>query len=276
MGFQFVSCADYGLDRSTEVFARGYSDYFVKLALTPAVLLNMVRVDSVDLAASRVALRAGVAVGAAAIARRGWSCRLAGMAVAPEARRIGAGRALLDLVLAEAKARGEREMSLEVIQDNAAALALYENAGFRRVRALVGCEGPAQKGAPPDDSLREVDLRAMAAAVAQHGLGDLPWQVSAETLAQLGPPSVAYRLGAAWLALTPAPAGDTVAVRGFATERNARRQGAMKTLIRAAMARNPATTWRFSAVFPEEIIGAFEAAGLKRGAMKQWQMARVI
>ena len=273
MPLQFVSAAEYGLERTAEVFARGYADYFVKLALTPAALLNMVRVDGVDLAASRIALRDGVAVGAAAIARRGWGCRLAGMAMVPEARRTGVGHALLDLTSAEAATRGEREMNLEVIQDNLPAVALYENAGFRRVRALCGCEGPAAQEAAPDESLRQVDLRTVAAAIAQHGLSDLPWQVSAETIAQLTPPSLGYRLGAAWLALTPAPAGDTVTVRGFVVEKSARHQGAMRALIRAAMARHP-VTWRFSAVFPEEIIGVFEAAGLARGAMRQWQMSR--
>jgi GNAT superfamily N-acetyltransferase len=195
------------------------------------------------------------------------------MAVVPEARRTGVGRALLDLVVAEAATRGEREMNLEVIQDNAPAVALYENAGFRRVRALCGCEGPAAKDAVPDESLREVDLRGVAAAIAQHGLSDLPWQVSAETIAQLTPPSVGYRLGAAWLALTPAPAGDAVTVRGFVVEKSARHQGAMQALVRAARARHP-VLWRFSAVFPEELVGVFEAAGLTRIAMRQWQMAR--
>ena len=273
MSLHFVSAADYGVERTAEVFARGYADYTVKLALTPAALLNMVRVDGVDLASSRIALRDGVAVGGAAIARRGWGCRLAGMAVVPEARRAGAGRALLDLVVAEATARGEREMNLEVIQGNAPAVALYEKTGFHRLRVLCGCEGPAAKDAAPDDSLREVDLRAVAAAVAQHGLPDLPWQVSAETIAQLTPPSLGYRLGPAWLALTPAPAGDTVTVRGFVVEKTARRQGAMRALIRAAMARH-AVAWRFSAVFPEEITGVYEAAGLTRITMRQWQMSR--
>lgn len=275
MSLQFVSAAEYGLERTAEVFTRGYADYFVKIAITPAVLLNMVRVDGVDLAASRIALRDGMAVAAAAVARRGWGCRLAGMAVVPEARRARVGRALLDLLAAEAAARGEREMNLEVIQDNTAAVALYETAGFRRMRALAGCDGPAAKDAAPDDSLREVDLRAVAAAIAQHGLSDLPWQVSAETVAQLTPPSLGYRLGPAWLALTPAPTGDAMTVRGFVVEKAARRQGAMRALIRAAMARHPAA-WRFSAVFPEEITGVFEAAGLKRSALKQWQMSRVL
>lgn len=273
MSLQFVSAAEYGLERTAEVFTRGYADYFVKIAITPAVLLNMVRVDGVDLAVSRIALQEGVAVAAAAIARRGWGCRLAGMAVVPEARRAQVGRALLDLIVAEAAARGEREMNLEVIQDNVAAVALYETAGFCRMRALCGCEGPAAKDAAADDSLREVNLRAVVSAIAQHGLSDLPWQVSAETIAQLTPPSLGYRLGPAWLALTPAPTGDAVTVRGFVVEKASRRQGAMRALIRAAMTRHP-VTWRFSAVFPEEVTGVFEAAGLTRITMRQWQMRR--
>jgi ribosomal-protein-alanine N-acetyltransferase len=55
------------------------------------------------------------------------------LAVAPEARRRGLGRALLDAGLAAAAASGAEAMFLEVAADNAAALALYAGAGFDRV-----------------------------------------------------------------------------------------------------------------------------------------------
>jgi len=50
--------------------------------------------------------------------------------VAPLHRRHGGGRALLALAMAEAQRRGARRMFLEVAEDNWAARALYENAGF--------------------------------------------------------------------------------------------------------------------------------------------------
>jgi len=52
------------------------------------------------------------------------------LAVAPEERRRGIGRTLLEAVLGEARERGVREVSLEVAEENAPAIRLYESAGF--------------------------------------------------------------------------------------------------------------------------------------------------
>lgn len=61
---------------------------------------------------------------------------LISMWVAPEARRSGVGRALVETVVAEA---GDQPLRLRVMADNAAAIAFYEGCGF------------ALTGAPPDD-----------------------------------------------------------------------------------------------------------------------------
>nr|WP_170301137.1 ribosomal protein S18-alanine N-acetyltransferase [Frigidibacter albus] len=63
-------------------------------------------------------------------------CALAGeaelltLAVAPDARRAGTGARLVAQFLAEAAARGAETAFLEVAEDNHAARALYERAGF--------------------------------------------------------------------------------------------------------------------------------------------------
>lgn len=63
------------------------------------------------------------------------------LAVAPSARRRGIGRALLSGFEAEALARGAGVAFLEVAADNAAALALYDRAGFRRAGLRRGYFG---------------------------------------------------------------------------------------------------------------------------------------
>jgi ribosomal protein S18 acetylase RimI-like enzyme len=56
-----------------------------------------------------------------------------GMYVAPEARRSGAGRALLAAAIAYAKAReGTLQLTLTVTEGNAHAIDLYASAGFER------------------------------------------------------------------------------------------------------------------------------------------------
>lgn len=67
------------------------------------------------------------------------------LAVAPEARRLGTGRALVAGFAAEARRRGAVQAFLEVAEDNAGARALYAGAGWaeagRRRGYLAGPGG---------------------------------------------------------------------------------------------------------------------------------------
>lgn len=92
------------------------------------------------------------------LARRGSDGRPAGMAdvvvspaslalslywqlrdlyVAPEHRRVGAGRALVDAVVADARAAGAARVSLQTEVGNDRAVALYRSAGFEVVDELT-------------------------------------------------------------------------------------------------------------------------------------------
>jgi len=274
MSFEFPSLLEFGLDSASVVLNRGFSDYFVPIQSSPAILAHMARVDSVDLAASRIAVRDGRAVGAALVARRGWTSRLAGMAIVPEARRGGVGRTIMDRLLDEARARKDRAMVLEVIEQNEPAVRLYERCGFGKVRRLVGHAG--RPATPPADealpSLEEIDPRELAKLVAAHGVPHLPWQVSAETVAQATPPAYAVRAGSS-AALFSDLAGATILIRALITDPTARGQGSSRALLRAMFARYPQKEWRASAIFPEEMSEAFVAAGLERTPLTQWQMS---
>ncbi len=78
--------------------------------------------------------------GAAVVLFRSGSevARLYSLAVAPEARGRGVGRALLAAVLAAARRHGARRVRLEVRDTNEVALSLYRTAGFRAVASLPG------------------------------------------------------------------------------------------------------------------------------------------
>ncbi len=62
--------------------------------------------------------------------RAGGDCLLEDLFVAAAARGTGLGRALLEATLDRARARGCRRVELDVNESNAAALRLYESAGF--------------------------------------------------------------------------------------------------------------------------------------------------
>jgi ribosomal protein S18 acetylase RimI-like enzyme len=274
MPLSYPSVTEFGLDQAAELLTRGFADYVVPIRLNAAALLAMIRQDSVDPGASRIVLDEGEPVGAALIARRGWTSRLAGMALIPESRARGIGEQLVRRLLAEAAGRGERAMTLEVIEQNARAVRLYERCGFRTDRRLVGFAGRPRVEAPVRKA-EEVDIREVARALTAWGPADLPWQLSGETLAQAGAPGLAYRDGPAFVALSD-PSGPTVMVRALVTEPASRRRGLATALLRDVMARHPDREWRVSAVWPEELGGVFAKLGLERTALTQWQMTAAV
>jgi [ribosomal protein S18]-alanine N-acetyltransferase len=63
----------------------------------------------------------------------GLEAEIADLAVAPEARRLGIGRALLERAIAELRQAAVRTIYLEVRESNLAARTLYEANGFESV-----------------------------------------------------------------------------------------------------------------------------------------------
>jgi putative acetyltransferase len=84
--------------------------------------------------AFHVAREDGVAVGTAALVDRGdGSAEIKRMFVTDAARGLGVGRALLEAVEAHARSRDITVVQLETGVPQAAAIALYERAGYRHI-----------------------------------------------------------------------------------------------------------------------------------------------
>lgn len=261
---------DYGLQEAVTLMNLGFSDYFIHIELTLPIFLNMARTESIDLGSSRIIWLDDEAVGIALIARRGWTSRLATMAIAPASRGRGAGRAAMDLLLAEASTRGDHAMVLEVIENNAPAVRLYEACGFHTERRLVSYEGTFA-GTEERAELKEVDIREVARLVTMYGLDDLPWQISGESLAQSGAPSKGYQLDDACVVISN-PEAEQVAIRSLIVRPESRGQGQARRLIEAVIAKYPGKKWLVPALCPEEVGPVFEKVGLQRGELSQLQM----
>jgi GNAT superfamily N-acetyltransferase len=261
---------DHGLQETVDLMNLGFSDYFIHIELTLPLFLNMVRVDGIDLGHSRVIYVDGDGAGAALIARRGWTSRLAAMCLAPASRGRGAGRATMDLLLTEALSRGDHSMVLEVIERNAPGVRLYESCGFKTRRRLLSYEGtfPQSEAAAP---LQPVDIREAARWVIVHGLDDLPWQLSGESLVQSGPPSTAWGLDRACIVLSNTDA-EQVAIHSLIVLPDSRGQGHASRLVKAVLSHYPNRKWVIPALCPEEAGGFFERIGFERGSLSQLQM----
>lgn len=74
----------------------------------------------------------GAVLGYALLKVRGRQAHLESLAVDPDARRLGLGRALLRAAEEACLARGALHMRLEIREDNPAAYALYRSLGYRQ------------------------------------------------------------------------------------------------------------------------------------------------
>jgi GNAT superfamily N-acetyltransferase len=270
MDLELASIPDHGLEKIVKLLNQGFADYFVPIELDTAAFLSMLVHDGVGSTSSRVVLRDGEAVGVALIARRGWSSRLAGMAIVPSARRAGVGKWLMAQLLAQAKGRGERRMVLEVIEQNTPAVQLYEGCGFRVIRRLVSLTA-SRPEIDGQTELSEVDVREVARLVTTYGLPDLPWQISGESLACLGPPNRAYRKGAACIVISD-PDAPRIGINCLLVEPHARRGGQATRLLKAVLARHSGKEWSVPALCPQEIGSVFEKVGFVTGELSQLQM----
>jgi ribosomal protein S18 acetylase RimI-like enzyme len=149
-------------------FTAGYEGYFMPIKVDEPTLAFMVDAWDIDLARSRAALRDGEAIGVTMLGVRGERGWIGGLGVAVPERRHGVGRALMEAVLETAPP----VVGLEVIEQNEAALRLYEDLGFERTRLL---EVWSLSGDVPTASARTADPRPL-------GQTDLPWQRADESL----------------------------------------------------------------------------------------------
>ena len=182
----------------------------------------MLRKDGIDLTASRVLIVEDQPCGIALIARRGLDQPAGGdghrQGNARQRRRLMVHGALIR----EARQRGDHEMVLEVIEQNEPAVKLYRRSGFQTVRRLIGFTRRGKDAQENEESsLHKVDLHEMGRLVSQHGLADLPWQLSGESIAQLNPPACAYRNGQAYLVVSN-PEAEHVVIWSLLVEPEAR------------------------------------------------------
>lgn len=281
---------NYPLTTIAAVLTEGFSGYFVPIHITEAALHQMVRQQSIDFSTSYMICAESHAnegkaennepVGVALVARRGWTSRLAAMSIVPEHRGQGAGTDVMAQLIADSKTRGDREIVLEVIEQNEPAVKLYQNVGFATVRRLVSY---AQKTTAPLNSphipthtstLQEINMTDLARHLHQYGPADLPWQLSAETLATFSPPARAFELDHAWLALSD-PSQAKIAIYSLFTPPDARNQGKARRIVEAAMKEFPQKEWAVPALCPEECGGFFEKMGFTRGEISQFQMSLI-
>jgi len=280
MDFDSKPASDYPLPDLVNYLNQGFEHYLIPIQFNVSQFLTMVRKDGIDLTSSRVLVADGNPSGIAMIARRGWTSRLAAMGISSDMRGKGAGTWFMNELVREACEREEREMVLEVIEQNEPAVALYKRSGFDVVRRLVGFERSPESETSDAKSgdfalLEEIDLRTAGALISHCGLTDLPWQLSGESIAQMTPPARAYKNGQAYAVISN-PEAEHVVVWSVLVEPDARGNDLGVKMLRDVIANHADKTWHVPAIFPEEFTELFERAGFEKEELSQWQMRLVI
>jgi ribosomal protein S18 acetylase RimI-like enzyme len=182
MTVEFRRSTDFSLADLASVFTASYEGYLIPFALDESQLGYMVDVFDLDLSRSLVAVGRDGPVGLANLGRRGETTWLGGVGVIPAHRGSGVGESLTRLLLDQAREAGAREMVLEVIVENAPAIALYEKVGFKRTREV---EVLSLAAANQRSEARETDLEEAVRVVAAARRAPEPWQRADETVANL-------------------------------------------------------------------------------------------
>jgi len=270
MTLRIQPAAEFPFTILIDLFNRAFKGYIAGDAhFTPHSFAALLARDGVDLALSAVALRDDQPIGFALIARRGASSRVAAFGIVPEAQEKGAGKIFMEQVIAQARARADREMVLESFEQNTRAVRLYRSLGFEPLRRLMGYEGTNLAGTPA--SLQAVDVTEMA----RHQLGwqpdDLAWQCSGEALMKFGPPYVTYRMDDSYILITD-PSAERIVVRGLAVPPDQQRQGKATRMLAAVLAAHPGKAWFVPQICPEEIGSIFLRNGFQPLPLNQFQM----
>lgn len=260
-----TTLAELGAAGLAAAFNTVYEGYVVPMTVDAGWAAQHIGGNDVRVAESPLWLDEGGVVALSALGVRGDRGWIGGFGVAPSHRGQGLSHELVAEVLARARRLGLREVWLEVLTQNAAAIRTYERNGFRRVRDLRVLRRQPHAPAPeraigPGGVLAAVDPAVLLPGRATLGAARPSWQFEAPSLAAmpgviglcLGDPAAPrafalYRVGELALHLLDLAAGDADSARALLSSLVHRYPG--RTMHRTnEPADSPATT-------------AFEATG---------------
>lgn len=252
---------------------RGYEGYAVPVRFTPEALLKRIRCEHIDLAQSYLFLDdASEPSGCMLIARRGNRSRIAAVGIAPEHRGSGIGGQAVRLALADARARADRVVILEVLSSNTGARRLYERCGFTATRALVGYERSAQPTSGNDAIASPCEPDQVLADLLRFYPDDVSWQSAPQGFAGSVPPVQAFRSTAGAVALVES-AGAGMRLLALAVPPEQRRRGHGRRFLQSLFDRFPGMGWIIPAMMPETLAAPFLlATGWRQAALTQVEM----
>ena len=267
MTFEIIPAHDVPLAAQAVTFTEAFRGYVGgPFAMDAAALGRFIHAQAIDLCYSRFARSAPGLCGFGYITRTGDFSRLAGMGVLAASRRTGVARGLLRHLLDEAKARGDRMMVLEVIEQNPPAYALYKKEGFRALTRLCGWRRPpgGATGAivEPSREFTEISLAVASQIPSTREFPELPWQISRHAVAKLES-ARAFASGPALAVISDPTAAGPIRIHAVSSRQ------ALSAVLQRYFDREFFARPFFPENFGPEI---FEPLGFTREPLTQWLM----
>ncbi len=203
------------------------------------------------------------------IARRGKHSRVAAMGVVTDARGTGLGRLMLGNALQAATERGDKNMVLEVFEQNTRAVGLYTSLGFQIVRPLLGYARVTKRGIP--EHLTEIDALEFSRVAAQETVTGLPWMLTPENFA--GQYAKAFQLEDKAFALVSEAGNSSFILHGLFVRKAFRRQKFATRLLNALTVLFGGKDCKIAQVVPSDLMPEFlESVGFTISELRQFEM----
>lgn len=278
-GMTYRSALEVSAEAQAELVTEAFSDDFIGPVMFDSVEAfgEFVRLQGIDLGMSRLALSDGRLIAFAYIGNLGDVLRVCGMGVIPAHRRRGVGGKLLSRIIEEAKNRGIRLLTLEVIGRNEAALGLYRRAGLEIAGKLMGyrlpADAPSEMPSGDDgEGVEEIDLHEASRLLCAVNGPLWPYQLSGWGVQKCHPrDAAAWRYGSSIVVHTRPTVKTPVRIKAFADMDG--NDGQLLRLIACLRQRFGPCPWQVGAVVPEHVgANLFLPLGFEEDDVFQWQM----
>ena len=248
-------------DQLAAAFEEAFSDYAVKMAMPAQALAAMQVRRGYEAAASYGAFDGERLVGFVLTCRDGDRAYNSGTGVVPSHRRAGIARELVEAVIANVR---PREYVLEVLEDNAPAIAFYCTEGFVETRRFQCWTYDGPRARLPVLAAPDLDAIATFADV------EPAWQNSLASIRRAPEPWIA--IGDARGAAIVFPASGDVPL--LAVAREARRRGIGTRLLAGAAAAAGRPLHLLNLDDRDRGLAQFLAAAGARPFVRQLEMVR--
>ncbi|HBR1354925.1 TPA: GNAT family N-acetyltransferase [Klebsiella quasipneumoniae subsp. quasipneumoniae] len=261
-----VPATQFSSVQLTDILNACFEAYMVPVTQSVEGFVQRFSAEGMSLIDSRVWLAGDEPAAIAIVARRRNMARLAAFALRPAWRGKGLGRKLMQELLTFLQQQEIETVSLEVIRDNHAAVALYQSLGFTRRYGLCGYLSAEPLAAAPG-VLQPYPILALLRRAVEESNSQLPWLMDPLTFATL-PCRVVTLEQRAFAVLSTS--GSRPVLQFLWVEPAARRQGLAQALLMALAQQFPGIGT--SVTVPETFTPLFAAAGYAPLSLQQYEM----